>query len=117
MIDFYLIVGSISGFSTQIKTEIFERPIEFFKMSVPSALFTVQNSLSFLALSHLDAATYQIMGQLKILTTALISVHILKKRLSNFKWFSLLILVAGVSLLQVSFSFLSIIKICWQYFK
>jgi UDP-sugar transporter A1/2/3 len=62
----------------------------------------LQNNLLFIALSNLDAATYQVTYQLKILTTALFSVLMLGKKLDSCKWVSLVILMAGVSFVQVS---------------
>lgn len=69
---------------------------------IPSGLYTLQNNLLFIALSNLDAATYQVTYQLKILTTALFSVLMLGKKLDSYKWVSLVILMAGVSFVQVS---------------
>jgi UDP-sugar transporter A1/2/3 len=57
--------------------------------------------LLFIALSNLDAATYQVTYQLKILTTALFSVLMLGKRLDMLKWVSLLALMIGVCFVQV----------------
>lgn len=44
----------------------------------------------------------QVTYQLKILTTALFSVSMLGKRLGFYQWLSLLFLMAGVTLVQVS---------------
>jgi len=44
----------------------------------------------------------QVTYQLKILTTALFSVSMLGKRLGLYQWLSLLLLMAGVTLVQVS---------------
>lgn len=43
----------------------------------------------------------QVTYQLKILTTALFSVSMLGKKLGLYQWLSLLILMAGVTLVQV----------------
>lgn len=55
----------------------------------------------FVALSNLDAAVAQVMYQLKILTTALLSRVLLNRRLSPLKWFSLACLTAGVAMVKV----------------
>ena len=76
-------------YSSELYHHIRESPIEILKVSVPSFLYVVQNNLLYLALSNLDAATYQVCYQLKILTTALFSATMLKV---NFFTFSLAIL-------------------------
>lgn len=43
-----------------LKEEVFTKPKELLKLSVPAILYTIQNNLLFLALSLLDAATYQV---------------------------------------------------------
>jgi UDP-galactose transporter len=53
------------------------------------------------AVSNLDAATFQVTYQLKILTTAIFSVLMLGTTLSVRKWLSLLLLIVGVSIIQV----------------
>jgi len=53
------------------------------------------------AVSNLDAATFQVTYQLKILTTAIFSVLMLGRVLSPRKWLSLLLLIVGVSIIQV----------------
>ena len=48
---------------------------------------------------------FQVTYQLKILTTALFSVCMLHKKLGVFKWISLLLLMLGVTLVQVRLYF------------
>ena len=84
------------------KTSVLDVPNEIVKLAVPSLLYTLQNNLLYLALARLDAATYQVCYQLKILTTALFSVTLLKKPLSVAQWGSLLMLTVGVALAQDS---------------
>ena len=72
------------------------------KLSVPSLLYTVQNNLLYYALSHLDAATFQVGYQVKILTTAFFSIFLLGKSLSTVQWTSLIILTIGVSMAQLA---------------
>ena len=89
---------------------IFSRPVatcnflfvEILKLSVPSLLYTVQNNLLYYALSHLDAATFQVGYQVKIITTAFFSMFLLGKKLSHLQWISLVILTVGVSMAQLA---------------
>lgn len=74
---------------------------ESWKLAIPAVLYTIQNSLQYVAVSNLDAATFQVTYQLKILTTAIFSVLMLGRRLSTRQWLSLLLLIVGVSIIQV----------------
>ncbi len=62
----------------------------------------MQNNLLYVAAGNLDVATYQITYQLKILTTAIFAVLMLNKKLIRLQWFSLVILVTGVAMVQLS---------------
>ena len=46
--------------SNYFMSEIINKPKETAKLIVPSGLYAVQNNLLYLALSNLDAATYQV---------------------------------------------------------
>ncbi|MCJ1367080.1 hypothetical protein MMC16_006212 [Acarospora aff. strigata] len=72
------------------------------KLAIPASLYTLQNSLQYIAISNLDAATFQVTYQLKILTTALFSVALLGRTLSPRKWVALLLLTLGVAIVQTS---------------
>jgi len=86
----------------ELKHHVWESPIEMAKLSVPSFLYTVQNNLLYLALTNLDAATYQVCYQLKILTTAVFSMLLLQRKFSPKKWAALILLTVGVSIVQIS---------------
>lgn len=75
---------------------------EVLKMGVPALLYLIQNNMQYVAAAHLDAPTLAVTSQLKVLTTALFSVSILKRDLSKLQWAALLLLAAGVALVSVS---------------
>ena len=87
---------------SELRVHVLQSPLEILKLTVPSALYTVQNNLLYLALTNLDAATYQVCYQLKILTTALFSAVMLQRKFSASKWASLVLLTAGVAVVQIS---------------
>lgn len=43
-----------------LKEEIVNRPGETMKLAIPAGIYTLQNNLLYVALSNLDAATYQV---------------------------------------------------------
>ncbi|CAG0924348.1 unnamed protein product [Notodromas monacha] len=92
---------SLLALSKCVFREILCDPKETCKLMIPAGLYALQNNLVYLALTNLDAATYQITYQLKILTTALFAVILLKKRITRRQWFSLVILTTGVALVQL----------------
>jgi len=57
--------------------------------------------LQYVAASNLDVPTFQVTYNLKILTTALFSVILLRRRLSPQKWGALALLFAGVAIVQL----------------
>jgi UDP-galactose transporter len=72
------------------------------KLIVPAALYTLQNSLVYVAVSNLDAVTFQVTYQLKILTTVLFSILLLGRSISPRQWLSLVLLTFGVAVVQVA---------------
>lgn len=71
------------------------------KLAIPACLFVLTNSLQYFAISHLDSATFQVTSQFKILPTAVLSVLLLKHRLSTRKWAALALLMIGVIIVQI----------------
>ncbi|XP_028919311.1 UDP-N-acetylglucosamine transporter isoform X1 [Ornithorhynchus anatinus] len=91
---------SLRTLNRVLHDEILNKPMETLKLAIPSGIYTLQNNLLYVALSNLDAATYQVTYQLKILTTALFSVSMLSKKLGVYQWLSLVILMTGVAFVQ-----------------
>ncbi|CUG88453.1 UDP-galactose transporter, putative [Bodo saltans] len=78
----------------ELSSIVFHR--ETLKLVVPAGLFTLQNFLIFVALSHLDAMTFQVLSQTKLLSAAVFSVWLLDRRLNRWQWISLVLLTLGV---------------------
>ena len=74
---------------------------ELLRVSVPATLYVVQNNLQYVAVSNLDAPTFQVMNQLKILTTTIFSVVILRRRVLTMQWVAIVTLMIGVALVQL----------------
>ncbi|KAK4935661.1 UDP-galactose transporter Gms1 [Elasticomyces elasticus] len=66
------------------------------KIAIPACLWTLANSLQYVAISNLDAATFHVTYQFKILVTAVLSVMILRRSISVRQWISLVFLMIGV---------------------
>ena len=75
-------------------------------MRLPSHLLrtVIQNNLQFVAASNLEAATFQVSYQMKILTTAAFSVVLLRRKLTPLKWVALFFLAIGVGIVQIQSS-------------
>lgn len=94
--------GSWENFSRALKVTIVKQPFDTLKVCVPSLVYIIQNNLLYVSASHLDAATYQVTYQLKILTTAFFAVVILRRTLHSIQWCALIFLLFGVVLVQLA---------------
>ncbi|XP_059379232.1 UDP-galactose translocator-like isoform X2 [Carassius carassius] len=93
--------GNVKSFVWLLYDSLVVQYLDTLKLAVPALIYTLQNNLQYLAISNLPAATFQVTYQLKILTTALFSVLMLRKSLSKIQWISLVLLFAGVAIVQV----------------
>ena len=94
--------GNLQIFFGILYKTIVLNKMDTLKVCVPSFIYLIQNNLLYVAAEHLDVGTYQITYQLKILTTAIFAVLILKRTLIKTQWLSLVVLVLGVVLVQLS---------------
>ena len=93
--------GSLATSLSTFSQEVVGRPRETLSLAVPACLYTMQNNLLILALTNLDAATFQVTYQLKILTTAGFSVLLLERQLVRRQWVALVLLMVGVAMVQI----------------
>ncbi|KXN71903.1 nucleotide-sugar transporter [Conidiobolus coronatus NRRL 28638] len=69
--------------------------------AIPAIIYTLQNSLQYVAVSNLDVTTFQVSYQLKILTTAFFTIFILRRTITQRQWIALCILTLGVASLYL----------------
>ena len=91
---------SVRSAASQLANEVSNHSRDVLLQSVPAILYTIQNNFLYIAITNLEAAVFQVSSQLKLLTAAIFSVTFLKKYISGMQWFSLVILGAGVVLVQ-----------------
>ncbi|XP_054779681.1 CMP-sialic acid transporter 1 [Prosopis cineraria] len=68
---------------------------------VPSIIYLIHNNVQFATLTYVDTSTYQIMGNLKIVTTGILFRLLLGRRLSNLQWMAIVLLAVGTTTSQV----------------
>lgn len=93
---------SSTTFFQLLHMDLILHKIDWLKLTVPSALYTLQNSLQYYSMSCLSAPVFQVLYQMKIITTAIFSVLMLSKRLTGNQWSSIVALAVGVALVQLS---------------
>ncbi|KAK1759842.1 UDP-galactose transporter [Echria macrotheca] len=71
------------------------------RLVIPGVLYTLENTLQYVALSNLDPVHFQILYQLKIITTAFFSVVLLGRTLGLRRWVCLVVLTLGVSIVSL----------------
>ncbi|KAM0789843.1 hypothetical protein ACM66B_006690 [Microbotryomycetes sp. NB124-2] len=71
------------------------------KLAIVAGLFTLQNNLQYVASGNLSVPMFQLAYQLKIPATALCSIVLLHRSLSQQQWTSLFALTAGVGIVQL----------------
>uniref|UniRef100_A0A915CBZ6 UDP-galactose transporter n=1 Tax=Parascaris univalens TaxID=6257 RepID=A0A915CBZ6_PARUN len=98
---FYMNNLNLLEFRKCISEEFIGKPLDLIKMSVPSIVYAIQNNLDFIALSNLDAGTYQVTAQLKVVTTAIFMMLILGRRFSFRRWVAIVWLFMGVAAVQM----------------
>lgn len=70
--------------------------------AVPGVAYQILNNLNFVTLYYVDAPTFQILGNLKIVATGLAGQVLLKRKLSRGKWLALTLLTFGAAVSQLN---------------
>ena len=70
--------------------------------AVPGVAYQVLNNLNFVTLYYVDAPTFQILGNLKIVATGLAGQVLLSRKLSRGKWLALTLLTIGAAVSQLT---------------
>ena len=94
MLEFYVTNGKLLK---SLNDHVFSNPKDFLRISVPALLYLLQNTLLYVALANLTAPVYQVTCQGKLLTTALVSVILLKRQYNFRQWVCLTTLGLGVA--------------------
>uniref|UniRef100_A0A061R2A2 Cmp-sialic acid transporter 1-like n=2 Tax=Tetraselmis sp. GSL018 TaxID=582737 RepID=A0A061R2A2_9CHLO len=68
---------------------------------VPSIIYVIHNNVQFYMLKYVNPSTYQILGNLKIITTGLLFRLLLGRRLTVLQWIALVLLMVGATTSQV----------------
>ena len=68
---------------------------------VPASAYTLQMSLEYIALANIDPASFSVLVQMKMLTTAFFFKTVLKKKMLKKQLMSLVILTVGVMLCNI----------------
>ncbi|XP_019190985.1 PREDICTED: CMP-sialic acid transporter 1 [Ipomoea nil] len=68
---------------------------------IPSIIYLIHNNIQFATLTYVDTSSYQIMGNLKIVTTGILFRLFLKRKLSNLQWMAIVLLAVGTTTSQV----------------
>ena len=75
---------------------------DFLSLAVPSGLYVIQNNLQYVASSNLSAALFQVLSQMKIITTAVFAVLMLGRNPSAMQWASIVALTVGIAIVNLS---------------
>jgi len=93
--------GGVMNAARSVKRQLTGNMLDNLKICVPALLYAVQGNLLYYSMDKLSPPVFTVSYQLKILTTALLSVILLGKKIGAIKWAALVLLTVGVSLVQL----------------
>lgn len=65
-------------------------------LSVPALIYSVQNNMLVIALTRLDITVFVLLDQFKVLSCAMFSVFLLKRKITVVQWFFLFTMCMGI---------------------
>ncbi|CAF0749048.1 unnamed protein product [Didymodactylos carnosus] len=92
---FLCISSSVTGSNHSSLTISRKLLLHSLPYSIPAILYFINNNLAVHMQLQMDPASYQILSNFKILTTAILYRIIMKQYLTKIKWLSLILLFAG----------------------
>jgi len=92
------------GLFQSFQVHIWHNPLDALKLTIPSGLFYLQNSLIYFAISIIPVPLFQITQQTKLVTTALLSLIFLQRKYSTCQWLSIVALCVGSGICVISSS-------------
>jgi UDP-galactose transporter len=96
------IKNTIKNTINEIKSDMINDKAHMARIALQSALYVIQNNLQYIAMSNLPAGIYQIFAQTKIVSTALFSLIIFKRKQKLIQYLSVLGVTAGTIIAQFS---------------
>lgn len=100
LIEISKLLISIAMFYPEAREKGFSRPTlrQALPFSVPAVLYCFNNNIAVHMQLQMDPATYQVLGNMKILSTAFLYRIIIKRPITGVQWLSLTLLaIAGAS--------------------
>ena len=94
--------GDLREFYSSLRAAAKEAYILLPSISIPAFLYLLQNNLQYTAVANLSPAVFQVLYQSKIVTAAIFSVLILKRKLHLQQCVSILLLMFGLVVTQIS---------------
>ncbi|ETW09548.1 hypothetical protein H310_00101 [Aphanomyces invadans] len=90
--------GSVGECIASVRREVFGDREGFKKMIFLALLYAGQNTVALLSYDYIDVATYNVVYQLKIVTTAFFMVLLLKRSFNLVQWIAMVALMVGVAI-------------------
>ncbi|RHX98079.1 hypothetical protein DYB25_012390 [Aphanomyces astaci] len=90
--------GSVGECIASVRREVFGDREGFKKMIFLALLYAGQNTVALLSYDYVDVATYNVVYQLKIVTTAFFMVLLLKRSFNLVQWIAMVALMIGVAI-------------------